>query len=224
MDSESSEIPKKTGFLMPKSEVSSKGQRYLVPVYHLPKEWQVIHEFWVRSSKDLKLRFCANEYTLSDVHLKRDPDRTGFVKIPFFDWPFPRHLVVFQDCRVQIIGDCQIPLLYVVYSNASTEALHQDCFTRKHRNGAVISFAFGRVGFATLPSPPSRPEVKEITKSYSEVLEDLSQLIQEGGRRQINITPLSASNYVKVLTDLGFDGYEVKAKPGHNTTIIFNCE
>ena len=217
----------KVYFLKPESRVARTGrrcgQRYLVPIYKIPEALWMIHDVWIKCPKrDFIALFCASELVLSRVSVTGN--RAGFVKIPFFDSPFPHHMISFQECRIEILRVVGISPLYLTYKKVGCHA--KKTATMELKNGARLRFCDGRVDFPTYPLSPLEPEIQEKTKSYSDALEDLGQLMCKGHlpTRQIEIEPLEAPNYVKALTDLGFDNYTVRAQPGDKTYIAIDLE
>jgi len=196
-----------------------------------PKPW-IIWEFWVRHREPTIVTFRATgtedfstEYSLEE----REPEKPSFEKVPIFKRPFPLAKVSCQQCFLEVFSNNPLPV-YIKYSvNHPEDDLYPNyhLFTMDHYQGSVIRFVNGSLNYHTRLDNMKIEESHEESKSssYAEAMEDLSQKIlrvcSENANLNFDVSPESAPNYLRALSDLGFHTYTIYGQ-GNNTSFIFN--
>lgn len=191
-------------------------------VYNLPGDsiapnpW-MITEFWIKSPENpLIARFYAGDEQLSTVELDEVSVALSgkrFTKIEFFPKPFPFFQIKFQNCQVEIIGSYKAIPMFFTYKEIENFAILKS--TMSMPDGTTIEFEEGR---ARIPKRPESVSPKIFPKSYADILEEIGQhtlafVNSENSDDEMisikSINPTDAHNYVKAVTDLGFNHYRL---------------
>ncbi len=194
-------------------------------VYNLPKDsiapnpWRITG-FWIKSPENpLIARFYAGDQLLSTVEIEEVSVALSgkrFTKIEFFPEPFPFFQIRFQSCQVEITGSYKAIPMFFTYEEIDDKWPHNSIMALP--DGTTIEFEEGR---ARIPKRPESVAPKITPKSYADILEEIGQhtlafVNLENSKNSDDdeisikgISPIDAHNYVKAVTDLGFNHYRL---------------